>query len=43
MDDIEVLDLGLVYFKNAILNPQQIIIDLENLKEISKTLDARIL
>ncbi len=33
MDDVEVLDLGLVYFKNAILNPQQIIIDLENLNE----------
>ena len=31
MSDIEILDLGLVYFKNAIKNPQQIIIDLENL------------
>jgi len=31
MSDIEILDLGLVYFKNAILNPEQIIIDLENL------------
>jgi len=33
MDNVEILDLGLVYFKNAIINPAQIIIDIENLNE----------
>jgi len=37
MFDAEVLDLGLVYFKNAILNPEQIIKDIEDLDK--KTLE----
>ena len=36
--DFEILDLGLVYYKNIIKNPQQLILDIESLdKKINES------